>query len=119
MQEQKLDLIQHDDRLFPEVSHEYATAAESLISIDAETDVANVKTCGKRFIITGGFQAVRKTLINRGWIEESDETSLDFDLKWTLRTSEIDFGRLRPHQVVNHFQKNRNLTTKVISFRIK
>ncbi len=78
-----------------------------------------LKPSAKRFIIIGGFSAVRKSLIERGWDEEVNPDSYDFDFKWALKSSDIDFGRLKSHQIVNHFQKNRSLTTKVnYSYRI-
>jgi hypothetical protein len=67
----------------------------------------------KRFIIIGGFPQIRKELLDRGWVEQDDPNSLCFDLKWTLKTSEIDFSKLQPHQIVNHYEKNRNITTKI------
>jgi tubulin monoglycylase TTLL3/8 len=36
-----------------------------------------------------------------------------FDLKWTIKTSDIAFKALNKEQLVNHFARNGNLTTKV------
>ena len=67
----------------------------------------------KLFIIAGAFPGVRDALLDRGWVQNTDVESMCFDFKWTIRTAEIDFPRLLPHQIVNHFAQNRHVTTKV------
>lgn len=67
----------------------------------------------KKFVICGNFPGVRDALLDRGWSECTQKDEFGFDLKWTVKTSEIDFQRLNPHQIVNHFAKNRHVTTKV------
>uniref|UniRef100_A0A7S0EH49 Tubulin--tyrosine ligase-like protein 9 n=1 Tax=Hanusia phi TaxID=3032 RepID=A0A7S0EH49_9CRYP len=67
----------------------------------------------RKFVICGNFPGVRDALLDRGWIESTEKDDFGFDLKWTVKTSEIDFQRLYPHQMVNHFAKNRHVTTKV------
>lgn len=52
-------------------------------------------------------------MIKRGWIENNDASSLCYDFKWTLRAKDIDHGRLSDFQIVNHFEKNTSITTKV------
>ena len=64
-----------------------------------------------RFVIIGQFPVIRRALLERGWIEQ--EEGKDFDLKWTLKTADIDFSRIQPHQIVNHYAKNKHVTTKV------
>lgn len=73
----------------------------------------------KLFVLGGrdgavSFPGLREALIARGWIEHCELDSPAFDLKWCLKTSEIDFGRLGPGQIVNHFSSNRHVTTKVL-----
>jgi hypothetical protein len=58
-------------------------------------------------------QGIREGLVERGWKEHREEDSLIFDLKWTIKTSDIPFKALNRDQIVNHFQRNGNLTTKV------
>ncbi|KRX02317.1 hypothetical protein PPERSA_09934 [Pseudocohnilembus persalinus] len=59
-------------------------------------------TTKKVFIISGGYQSLRKQLIELGWYENPDKDSLYFDLKWTLRTKDIDFGLALDCQFINH-----------------
>ena len=46
-------------------------------------------------------------------MENKDGESPCFDLKWTLKTKEIDHNNLEPYQIVNHFYKATSITTKV------
>jgi tubulin monoglycylase TTLL3/8 len=67
----------------------------------------------KVFILTGGYKTVRKSLVDRGWVENKDPHSPCFDLKWTLRARDIGHSILEPYQIVNHFHKSAAITTKV------
>ena len=67
----------------------------------------------KIFIITGGYVDIRRALLKRGWIENKEKESPCFDLKWALKIKEIDFNILQEHQIINHFDKNTLITTKV------
>lgn len=67
----------------------------------------------KMFVIDGSFPGVRDALLDRGWAEHHEMDSMCFDFKWTIKTGAIDFQRLQPTQIVNHFKKNRAVTTKV------
>jgi tubulin monoglycylase TTLL3/8 len=67
----------------------------------------------KVFIIIGGYGDLRAALESRGWIENTDPTSKVFNLKWTLKKVDLNFLDLMPHQIVNHFEKNTSITTKV------
>ena len=46
-------------------------------------------------------------------MENTEKQSPCFDLKWTLKVKDIDFRNLLDYQVVNHFEKNSKITTKV------
>lgn len=48
----------------------------------------------KVFICTGGYGDVKRALKKRGWVENKDKDSVCFDLKWTLKTKDIDVGKL-------------------------
>lgn len=63
--------------------------------------------------MTGGYADVKKALRARGWVENPGHDSPCFDLKWTLQGREIDFGYLADSQMVNHYEKNGVITTKV------
>ena len=61
----------------------------------------------------GSYQAIREALAERGWREHREDESLVFDLKWTVKTSDIPFKALDREQIVNHFARNGSVTTKV------
>ena len=42
-----------------------------------------------------------------------DNKSTCFDLKWILKAKDINHKKLEPHQIVNHFPKSTDITTKV------
>ena len=67
----------------------------------------------KVFIVSGGYGFLKKALRKRGWVENKDPDSPCFDLKWTLRSKDIDHNALKPGQLVNHFPKASAITTKV------
>lgn len=46
------------------------------------------------FIVTGGYGFLKKTLRKRGWIENKNPDSPCFDLKWTLRSKDINHNSL-------------------------
>lgn len=66
----------------------------------------------KVFICNGGYPDFRDALLNRGWFQNHDKDSRHFDLKWGM-ANDIDHERLRPDQIVNHFDRCRDLTTKI------
>jgi tubulin monoglycylase TTLL3/8 len=67
----------------------------------------------KVFIIMGGYQDLKKSLLRRGWVENPDSRSPCFDLKFTLMSKDIDYGALTETQIVNHYERNTAITTKV------
>jgi tubulin monoglycylase TTLL3/8 len=48
----------------------------------------------KVFIIKGGYGDVKRALKRRGWVENKDKESCCYDLKWTLKSKDIDSGHL-------------------------
>lgn len=66
----------------------------------------------KVFIIMGGYPDIKRALKKRGWVENKQKSSSFFDLKWTLRAKDVEMP-LEDYQIVNHFDKNTLLTTKV------
>ena len=64
------------------------------------------------YIIVGGYPVLKKALDERGWIENPDKDGKTFNLKWTAKKADLDFGVLQSHQFVNHFEKNTSITTK-------
>jgi tubulin monoglycylase TTLL3/8 len=67
----------------------------------------------KVFCMTGWYPCVKAALLKRGWYFNSDSQSSHFDLKWTLRSTDVAQETLQPHQLTNHFLKNIAITTKV------
>jgi hypothetical protein len=67
----------------------------------------------KVFIISNGYQCIKKALKNRGWVQNPNYFSTCFHLKFTLKGSHIRYDGLGHNQVVNHFEKVSVLTTKV------
>lgn len=68
---------------------------------------------GRVFCMTGWYPCVKTALLDRGWYYNPDPTSAFFDMKWTLRSSDIGLETLQNFQLTNHFLKNIALTTKV------
>ena len=48
----------------------------------------------KVYIISGGYNSLKKALDEKGWVENPDNHSPCFDLKWTLKSKEIDYDAL-------------------------
>ncbi|KAJ4459564.1 putative tubulin-tyrosine ligase family protein [Paratrimastix pyriformis] len=56
---------------------------------------------------------VRQALIRRGWVENPDPSNDAWDLRWVIKTADIDHKSLRKDQIVNHFPHMMNpITTK-------
>lgn len=66
----------------------------------------------KVFIIKGGYQELRRTLLDKGWAENEEVRSPFFDLKWTTKICDIKYAELKNGQIVNHFNNNHHLTSK-------
>ncbi|KAF4677864.1 Tubulin tyrosine ligase-like, member [Perkinsus chesapeaki] len=62
--------------------------------------------------IDGGYKDLKESLLRRGWVENVNWESTKFDIKWTLNAKDIDYIALKEGQVVNHFGRNREITTK-------
>jgi len=83
---------------------------------DAEKQVAELKKQNpnaKVFIVNSIYPDLKTALKNRGWIENPEQTSNVFNLKWVLKKADIEYSALTTHQSVNHFEKNASITTKV------
>ena len=69
-----------------------------------------IPTNHKVFIINGNYPDIRKALENRGWVENHDQDSFYFDLKWT-RNARVP-SSLFDWQLYNHFPRNYELSVK-------
>merc|ERR1712187_513185 len=63
------------------------------------------------FVCVGGYPDFRDALLARGWFQNMDKDSRHFDFKWGM-ASNIDHERLLSNQIVNHFDRCREFTTK-------
>jgi hypothetical protein len=48
----------------------------------------------KIFIVSGGYGFLKKSLRKRGWVENKDVNSPCFDLKWTLKSKDINHNTI-------------------------
>jgi len=56
---------------------------------------------------------LKKSLLERGWVENPDANSPCFDLKFALQGREIEYKNIKDFQLVNHYEKNIAITTKL------
>ena len=64
----------------------------------------------KVFIIEGCYPDLKNSLIERGWVENPDSSSSNFNLLWT-RTGKFP-KNLHDWQIINHFPKNIEISAK-------
>lgn len=83
--------------------------------IEAEKQVAELKKQNpnaKVFVVNSIYPDLKAALKSRGWIENPDQMSKMFDLKWVLKKTDIEYSALTTHQAANHFENNSLITTK-------
>lgn len=66
----------------------------------------------KVFIVSSAYPDIKAALEDRGWIENTDYDSPCYHLKFSLKCKDIDYHHLEDYQLVNHFEKATNITTK-------
>ncbi len=47
-----------------------------------------------------------------GWIQNHDNRSQFYNLKWVFKPDSIDYHNIKPNQTVNHVQNSHELTAK-------
>jgi hypothetical protein len=68
---------------------------------------------GRRVLIFSGNDGyIKRAFLNAGWAENANLQSAAFHLKWVTTDTDADYRMLKPGQRFNHFQGNRDLTTK-------
>jgi tubulin monoglycylase TTLL3/8 len=67
----------------------------------------------KIFQVVGGYPDIKKALSDRGWFFNADSHSPFYDYRFVLKAQDIDYGGLQKNQIVNHFQHNSELTSKI------
>mmetsp|Transcript_89336 Transcript_89336/g.193370 ORF Transcript_89336/g.193370 Transcript_89336/m.193370 type:complete len:849 (-) Transcript_89336:175-2721(-) len=74
----------------------------------------NLKPDARVFVVSGPYPDVREAFLRRGLVENVwDPEGTNFDLKWTRSNEDLDFDRVMPNQVINHFERILELCTKV------
>ena len=66
----------------------------------------------KVFCFNSRDEYIRRALKRFGWVENPHLNSFLFDFKWTYLDTEVDYANLMDGQFFNHFQNNKELTTK-------
>ena len=64
------------------------------------------------FQVNDAYPELKACLRARGWVENTEQESPVFHLKFELKNKDIDYVSLEPFQIVNHFEKATALTTK-------
>lgn len=67
----------------------------------------------KVFIISNGYNSIKNALLKRNWVENPNNESSCFHLKYTLKTKDLNYDSQYDYQIVNHFSRANNITTKV------
>lgn len=67
----------------------------------------------KVFVISQGYVSIKECLLERGWVENPHFESNCFHFKYTLKSRDLNLHELNDTQIVNHFSKASNITTKV------
>lgn len=84
-----------------------------IVDIDLWIKKQRLPSDSKVFIVTGGYNDIKRSLRKRGWVENPDTRSPCFTFRWSLQNKDIDYESLKDFQIVNHFQKSGCITTKV------
>jgi hypothetical protein len=66
----------------------------------------------KIFVISHMYGPIKEALISRGWVENPHRESNCFHFKYTLKSRDLNLEQLTESQIVNHFSKASNITTK-------
>ena len=67
----------------------------------------------KIFICNSEYPTIINALLERDWVQNFDVDSNFFDLKYIISGHNVDYRNLNKGQVVNHYEKSHEITTKV------
>ena len=87
-----------------------STAPRQFNTYDTWKTSQGIQQHKKVFIISGTYPDIRRALIQRGWVENTDTESIYFDLKWA-RNARVP-STIFDWQLLNHFPRNFELSTK-------
>lgn len=85
-------------------------ASLKVFSLEAWKKANLVHPSKKVFVINGDYPDVRKAMLARGWVENTESKSSFFNLIWT-RSSKLPMD-LKDWQVINHFGSIYEISTK-------
>ena len=104
--------VKSPSTIVPELSsqHSIPTIIPVLTPYDSWKLKTGLAADAKVFVIAGNYPDVRRALLLRGWIENDDQDSIFFDLKWA-RNARIPVNLLE-WQLFNHFPRNFELSVK-------
>jgi hypothetical protein len=104
--EQRKDEVQSKDRL------DVMSSETQNIVMKEFTRRSRLPSKTRVFVMNSKDDHIRRALLSRGWVENSNSNSGAFHLKWAYSDTDADYKELRPGQFFNHFANNRSLTTK-------
>lgn len=66
----------------------------------------------KVFIVSPNYPDIKEALESRGWVENPDYSSDCYHFKFAVKCADVVYDQLQSFQIVNHFEKAANITTK-------
>ena len=55
---------------------------------------------------------IRRALLKGGWVENKVQSSMFHNLKYSYKDEPVDYKIMRDGMFFNHFENNREITTK-------
>jgi len=56
--------------------------------------------------VRANYKGLKDEIKARGWVESLNPFQVEFDFKWVINDQYINFGYLKPNQIVNVFQND-------------
>lgn len=113
------------DRFSPSIvnhifsKHNYPSQPQNFSNSALETALGvwkrrhKIPESAKIYSMTGNYPYMRIALGQRGWQQNKDAKTSLFNFKWALKAKDIDYDSLNSSQIVNHFEQNAAITTKI------
>ena len=74
-------------------------------------NITRVDPNQKYYLVSGGYPDVIEALKKCGYKESHNSDVFDFN--WSLKTGSINYKKLKTSQIVNHFNNNKEFTSKI------